>query len=178
MWEAQLWNLQLRWLGENHNWVWDLQKQILMIMGMKGKYSVFSKLKEWNWRIGPLLPCICLLHSLTHRFSPATCWPPQTLPLPSRFIPLCPLALPPAHIELGVFDWWLVCSHLLTLVLRTRIFLPWRWRRYVPPKRRFNPLHLNGATPQKNAFFIVTAVKTSNLTYMASHPRRKHPLFL
>jgi hypothetical protein len=30
-----------------------------------------------------------------------------------------------------------VCSHLLTLVPRSRIFLPWRWRRFVPPKRRF-----------------------------------------
>jgi hypothetical protein len=56
------------------------------------------------------------------------------------------------------------CSHLLTLVLRSRIFLPWRWRRYVPPKRRFNSLELHGSTSQKTAFFIVTAVKTSNLT--------------
>jgi hypothetical protein len=39
-------------------------------------------------------------------------------------------------------------------------FLPWRWRRHVPPKRRFiiNP---HGATSQRMAFFIVTAVKTS-----------------
>jgi hypothetical protein len=50
------------------------------------------------------------------------------------------------------------------LVLCARIFLPWRWRRYVPPKRRFSPLDLHGATSQKMAFFIVTAVKTSNLT--------------
>jgi hypothetical protein len=28
-------------------------------------------------------------------------------------------------------------SHLLTLVPRSRIFLPWRWRRYVPVKCRF-----------------------------------------
>jgi hypothetical protein len=41
--------------------------------------------------------------------------------------------------------------------------LPWRWRRYVPPKRRLRP-YLLGATSQKTAFFIVTAVKTSNLT--------------
>jgi hypothetical protein len=27
--------------------------------------------------------------------------------------------------------------NLLTLVPRSRIFLPWRWRRYVPTKRRF-----------------------------------------
>jgi hypothetical protein len=29
------------------------------------------------------------------------------------------------------------CSHLPTLIPRSRIFLLWRWRRYVPPKRRF-----------------------------------------
>jgi hypothetical protein len=43
------------------------------------------------------------------------------------------------------------CIHLLTLVLRSRIFLPWRWRRYVPPKRRFTQ-DLHGATSQKTAF--------------------------
>jgi hypothetical protein len=52
---------------------------------------------------------------------------------------------------------------LLTLVPRSRIFLPWRLRRYVPPKRRFTH-HLHGATSQKTAFFIFTAVKTSNIT--------------
>jgi hypothetical protein len=36
-------------------------------------------------------------------------------------------------------------------------------RCYVPPKRRLTP-HLHGATSQKTAFFIVTAVKTLNLT--------------
>jgi hypothetical protein len=50
-----------------------------------------------------------------------------------------------------------------TLVLRSR-----RWRRYDPPKRRFNRPHLHGATRQKTAFFIVTAVKTSNPTNL--HP--------
>jgi hypothetical protein len=44
-----------------------------------------------------------------------------------------------------------------------RMFLSWRWRRYVPPKRRFTQ-DLHGATSQKTALFIVTAVKTSNLT--------------
>jgi hypothetical protein len=55
------------------------------------------------------------------------------------------------------------CVNLLTLVPRSRIFLHWRWRRYVPPKRRFTQ-DLHGATSQKTAFFIVTAVKTSNIT--------------
>jgi hypothetical protein len=37
------------------------------------------------------------------------------------------------------------------------------WRREVPPKRRFlEKPHC--VTPQKTAFFIVTAVKTSDLT--------------
>jgi hypothetical protein len=54
-------------------------------------------------------------------------------------------------------------SHLLTLVPLSRIFLPWRWRRYVTPKRRFTQ-DLHGAIFQKTVFFIVTAVKTSNLT--------------
>jgi hypothetical protein len=44
------------------------------------------------------------------------------------------------------------CSHLLTLVPRSRIFLPWRWRRYVPPKRRFTQ-DVHGAISQKTAFF-------------------------
>jgi hypothetical protein len=55
------------------------------------------------------------------------------------------------------------CSHLLKLVPRSRIFLPWRWRRYVPLNRRFTQ-DLHGATSQKTAFFTVTAVKISDLT--------------
>jgi hypothetical protein len=38
----------------------------------------------------------------------------------------------------------------------------WRWRLYVPPKRRFT-YDLHGAISQKTVFFVVTAVKTSNL---------------
>jgi hypothetical protein len=45
-----------------------------------------------------------------------------------------------------------VCSHLLTLVPRSRIFLPWRCRGYVPPKRRFTQ-DLHGLTSQKTEFF-------------------------
>jgi hypothetical protein len=41
---------------------------------------------------------------------------------------------------------------------------------YVPPKRRFTQ-DLHGATSQKTAFFIVTAVKTSNLTDVISFKR-------
>jgi hypothetical protein len=49
-----------------------------------------------------------------------------------------------------------------------RIFLPWRWRRYIPPKRRFTQ-DLHGVRSQKTAFFIVTAVITSNLTSHLFH---------
>jgi hypothetical protein len=45
------------------------------------------------------------------------------------------------------------------------VFLsPWWRRRYVPPKRRFLQ-EPHGVTSQKTTFFIVTAVKTSNLTW-------------
>jgi hypothetical protein len=63
-----------------------------------------------------------------------------------------------------------VCCHLLTLVPRSRIFVPWRWRR-----RRFTQ-HLNGATSQKMAFFIATAGKTSNLILIGFYI--KCPLFV
>jgi hypothetical protein len=79
----------------------------------------------------------------------------QTLPLPSPpyWFPLWPTLLP----FLSLYSWVFstdssVCSHLVTLVPRSRIFLPWRWRRYVPPKRRFTQ-DLHGATSQKTAFF-------------------------
>jgi hypothetical protein len=44
------------------------------------------------------------------------------------------------------------------------ILRPWRWRRYVPPKRQltFNGLH--GIVSQKIEVFITTAVRTSNPT--------------
>jgi hypothetical protein len=44
------------------------------------------------------------------------------------------------------------------------IHLPWRWRRYVPPKHRFEP-EPHGAISQKTIFFIVIAMKTSNLIW-------------
>jgi hypothetical protein len=49
------------------------------------------------------------------------------------------------------------------LFLVHRFLSPWWRRRQVPPKRRFlrEP---HGVTTQKTPFFIVTAVKTSNLT--------------
>jgi hypothetical protein len=52
-------------------------------------------------------------------------------------------------------------SNLLTLFLACVIASTWRWRRHVPPKRRFiiNP---HGVTSQKTAFFIISALKASN----------------
>jgi hypothetical protein len=51
----------------------------------------------------------------------------------------------------------------LTLVPRSWISVLWRWRRYVPPKRWFTQ-NLHGATSKKTAFFMITAMKTSNRT--------------
>jgi hypothetical protein len=42
--------------------------------------------------------------------------------------------------------------------------LPWRWRWYVPPKRRLTLSGLHGVISQKMILFITTAVKTSNPT--------------
>jgi hypothetical protein len=47
-------------------------------------------------------------------------------------------------------------------------WLPWKCRRYFPPKRRLTQ-DLHGATSQKAAFLILTPVKTSNLTYVFFH---------
>jgi hypothetical protein len=44
-------------------------------------------------------------------------------------------------------------SYVFTLVPRSRIFLPWRWRRYIFPKRQYTQ-ELQGATSQETAFFI------------------------
>jgi hypothetical protein len=52
------------------------------------------------------------------------------------------------------------CSLVCWTILR-----PWRWRRYVPPKRRVQLNVLHGVISQKMILFITTAVKTSNPTY-------------
>jgi hypothetical protein len=85
-------------------------------------------------------------------------------------------------LQLGLLD-CTVCLQLLTLV-RSRIssfplLLPWRWRRYVPPKRRLTQ-YVHGAKSQKTAFFIVTTMKTSNLTItsLLSFNLRAYPYLL
>jgi hypothetical protein len=40
------------------------------------------------------------------------------------------------------------CSHLLTLVPRLRVFLPWNGRLYVPPKRQFTQ-NIHGPHPRR-----------------------------
>jgi hypothetical protein len=52
----------------------------------------------------------------------------------------------------------------------TRKGRPWKWRRYVPPKRRLQLNRLHGVTSQKMTLFITTAVKTSNALYTS--PKR------
>jgi hypothetical protein len=39
---------------------------------------------------------------------------------------------------------------------------PWRWRRYVPPKRRLTFNRLHGVISQKTELFITTGVRTTN----------------
>jgi hypothetical protein len=56
------------------------------------------------------------------------------------------------------------CRHQLTLVPLSRIFLPWRRRWYVPPKRQFTK-DLHGATSQKTALFIVTVLFLKNCVF-------------
>jgi hypothetical protein len=56
----------------------------------------------------------------------------------------------------------------LALFLVHRFLSLWWRRRYVPPKRRFLQ-EPHGLTSQNTTFFIVTAVKTSNLTYMKQY---------
>jgi hypothetical protein len=65
------------------------------------------------------------------------------------YVALCRSCVNRLHLPTGGS----VCSHLLTLVPRSRIFLPWRWRRYVLPKRRLTQ-DLHSATPQKTTFFL------------------------
>jgi hypothetical protein len=49
---------------------------------------------------------------------------------------------------------WVAC-HLLTCWFLLQLFIrPWRWRRYVPPKRRLQLNRLHGVTSQKMILFL------------------------
>jgi hypothetical protein len=90
----------------------------------------------------------------------------QTLPLSSLLNSHVSLSLPPflcSYIA-GFSDWWLSLLPPTHTGYSLADCLPWRWRRHVPPKCRFDSQELHGATSQKTAFFIVTSVKTSKLT--------------
>jgi hypothetical protein len=96
----------------------------------------------------PLLPAVDLHH---RPLTPLRCCIPMWHTLP---------------LSLFLYSWlfWTgdsVCSHLLMLVHRSRIFLPWRWRRYVPPKRRLTQ-DLHSATSQKTTFFNTKHVSGVN----------------
>jgi hypothetical protein len=55
--------------------------------------------------------------------------------------------------------------HLLSLWFLARLSLrPWRWRRYVSPKRRLTLNGLHDVISQKIALFITTAVRIPNPT--------------
>jgi hypothetical protein len=69
----------------------------------------------------------------------------------------------------GVRSWLLTPTHAeiknaCSLVCWT-FLRPWRWRRYVPPKRRLLHNGLHGVISQRMILFITTAVKISNPTY-------------
>jgi hypothetical protein len=51
---------------------------------------------------------------------------------------------------------------LLRLAGLAGLLLPWRWRRYVPPKRRLTK-YLYGATSQKTVFFKYTYLRITAL---------------
>jgi hypothetical protein len=53
--------------------------------------------------------------------------------------------------------------HLLSRLFLSWFFLrPWRWRRYIPPKRRLTFIGLHDVISQKMVLFTTTAVRTSD----------------
>jgi hypothetical protein len=62
------------------------------------------------------------------------------------------------------------------------IFRPWKWKRYVPSKRRLTLNGLHGVISQTMVLFITTAVRTSNLkiidpNYSGCSTIRDYPKF-
>jgi hypothetical protein len=82
--------------------------------------------------------CVCPLGAV-FEIPPST---PQTVDLTSNYIP------PRFSLQNGSRS----VSIRLTLSSLALFPLPWRWRRYFPPKRRFI-LNPHDATSQKTAFF-------------------------
>jgi hypothetical protein len=82
------------------------------------------------------------------------------------------------HIFPNLLVYWRVifsgsACHLLSSWFLARLILrPWRWRRYVPPKRRLTLNVLQGVISQKIEVFITTAVrniKSYIFSLMLSH---------
>jgi hypothetical protein len=116
-----------------------------------------------NHRAGETSSNLAISQSSTHHTPPQPfCYFPCGLHSPSHSVQFLQCWLFPTGDS--------VCTHLPTLVLRSRILLPWRWRRYVPPKRR-STQDLHSATSQKTTFFMVTAVKASKLTIFKGFKR-------
>jgi hypothetical protein len=69
-------------------------------------------------------------------------------------------------IKTRISSWqdYSACHLLSRWCLAQLISRPWRWRRYVPPKRRLTLNRLHGVISQKMVLFILTAVRTSNPT--------------
>jgi hypothetical protein len=57
---------------------------------------------------------------------------------------------------------WHPAYRLLSRWFLARLILPWRWSRYVPPKRRLTMNGLHGVISQKIELFKMTAFKTSD----------------
>jgi hypothetical protein len=81
----------------------------------------------------PVLACYLLAH--LHR----------PFPSPLYRFPMWPTLPPFLFLYSWIFSTHSVCSHLLNLVSRSRVFLPWRRKRHVPPKRLLTK-YLHGAT--------------------------------
>jgi hypothetical protein len=109
----------------------------------RGSFYNAVNIRTIKYRCDPIPTLACYLLAHLHRLFPSPLyWFPMrsTIPL---FLFLYSWVFPTGDS---------VCSHLHTLVPSSRIFLPWRWRRYVPPKRRFTQ-YLHGATSPKTTFF-------------------------
>jgi hypothetical protein len=71
----------------------------------------------------------------------------------------------PMATEFQSSDWLSILLATCLLAGLLNLFLrPWRWWRYVPPKRRLKLNGLHGVISQKMILFITTALRTSNPT--------------
>jgi hypothetical protein len=124
--------------------------------------NVINKIccEEWNPCVVYAVPSIvkqelflCCLETVTERRG-QNCYVMRTFPNLLRYICVVWIEVFTAVTMKNASSWmWKATSLLLTLVSRSRIFLSWRWRRFIHPKRRFTQ-DLHGATSQNTAFYI------------------------